>query len=98
MNRGLPQLSEMKSFAVIINGSLPPNIIANFSILDVCRILGYDSGKSPLELKVSSKSTYKWEAWDFFRKCFEKISRKKFLNNLKRATVHNPCRKTCSPF
>ena len=53
MHQGLPQLSKMKSFAVIINFQ-PSIIIVNFSILDVCRVLGYVSGKSPLQLKVSS--------------------------------------------
>ena len=42
--------------------------------------------------------TCRLEACDFAKKCFEKISRRKFPNNLKGATAHSPCRKTWSPF
>ena len=37
--------------------------------------------------------TYRLEAYDFVRKYFAKISLRKFLDNLKRATAQNPCRK-----
>ena len=37
--------------------------------------------------------TYRLEACDFVRKCFAKISRRKFLYNLKRATAQHPCRR-----
>ena len=63
--------------------------------------------KSPLKLKVSSIHicqapyfqqsrylTYRSEASDIIRKCFGKISSKKFLNNSKRATAQDPCRKS----
>ena len=33
------------------------------------------------------------EASDFVRKCFAKVSCRKFSDNLKRVTVQNPCRK-----
>ena len=38
--------------------------------------------------------TYILEACDFVRKCFAKISRRKFLDNLKRATAQDPGRKS----
>ena len=34
------------------------------------------------------------EAWDLVRKCFAKISRRKFPDNLKSVTVKNPYGKT----
>ena len=37
--------------------------------------------------------TYRLEACDFVRKCFAKMSRRKFLDNLKRATAQDPHRK-----
>ena len=37
--------------------------------------------------------SYRLEPYDFVRKCFAKISRRKFLDNLKRATAQDPCRK-----
>ena len=37
--------------------------------------------------------TYRLEVCDFVRKCFAKISLRKFLDNLKRATAQDPCRK-----
>ena len=44
---------------------------------------------------ISNKvATYRLEACDFVRKCFAKISRKKFSDNLKRVTVKNPYEKT----
>ena len=36
MYPGLPQLSKMESFAVIVNGFYPSTNIANLSILDAC--------------------------------------------------------------
>ena len=38
--------------------------------------------------------TYRLEAFDFVRQCFAKISRRKFLDNLKRATAQDSCRKS----
>ena len=38
--------------------------------------------------------TYRLEAGDIVRKCFAKISRRKFLDNLKRATTQDLCRKS----
>ena len=44
---------------------------------------------------ISNKvATYRLEACDFIRKCFAKISRRKFSDNLKRVTVKNPYEKT----
>ena len=44
---------------------------------------------------ISNKvATYRLEACDFVRKCFTKISRRKFSDNLKRVTVKNPYGKT----
>ena len=44
---------------------------------------------------ISNKvATYRLEACDFVRKCFAKISRRKFPDNLKRVTMKNPCAKT----
>ena len=40
------------------------------------------------------QSRNRLEACDFVRKCFVKISRRKFLDNLKRATAQDPCRKS----
>ena len=34
--------------------------------------------------------TYRFETCDFVRKCFAKICRRKFLDNLKRATAQDP--------
>ena len=34
------------------------------------------------------------EACDFVRKCFAKITRRKFLDNLKQTTAQDPCRRT----
>ena len=39
-------------------------------------------------------ATYRLEACDFFRKCFAKISRRKFSDNLKRVIVKNLYEKT----
>ena len=40
---------------------------------------------------ISNKvASYRLEACDFVRKCFAKISRRKFSDNLKRVTVKNP--------
>ena len=39
-------------------------------------------------------TTYRLEACDFVRKCFAKISRRKFPDNLKRVTMKNPYAKT----
>ena len=36
--------------------------------------------------------TYRLEAFDFVRKCFAKISHRKFPDNFKRATMQNTCR------
>ena len=38
--------------------------------------------------------TYRLEACDFVRKCFAKISRREFLDNSKKATAQDPCRKS----
>ena len=44
---------------------------------------------------ISNKvATYRLEACDFVRKCFAKISRRKFSDNLKRVTLKNPYGKT----
>ena len=44
---------------------------------------------------ISNKvATYRLEACDFVRKCFEKISRRKFPDNLKKVNVKNPYEKT----
>ena len=58
--------------------------------------------KSPLKLKVLyilvkhvivNKVVTKLEAYDFVRKRFAKISRRKFLDDFKRATAQDCCRK-----
>ena len=38
--------------------------------------------------------TYRLEACNFVRKCFAKISRRKFLDNSKKSTAQDPCRKS----
>ena len=44
-----------------------------------------------ISIKVAA---YILEAYDFVRKCFPKISRRKFSDNLKRVIVKNPYGKT----
>ena len=44
---------------------------------------------------ISNKvATYRLEASDFVRKCFAKISHRKFSDNLKKVTVKNPYERT----
>ena len=107
MYPGLPQLPKMKSFAVIINGFQSSTIIANFSVLDVCmhgswirlweitfRVKSYLDIFFVKHFIFNKAVIYRLEACNFVRRFFEKISRRKFPNNLKRAIAYSPCRET----
>ena len=63
---------------------LVPNILARVVVL-------YIFIKHVISIKFAN---YSLETCDFVRKCFAKIYRRKFSNNLKRVTVKDPSEKT----